>query len=205
LILGEPQCGKTAVLRLLCRELVRTSRPEDVQLVIVDVRRTMLGVVETGHLCGYAGSSIAANAVLNDVVEQMRARLPDEVVTQRQLRDRSWWSGPELYVIVDDYDLLTTTAGSPLAPLVELLPYAADVGLHVVVARRSSGAARAMFDPVLAGLRDLGCLGLMMSAPPDEGVLLGSVRPSTLPPGRATVIRRGHQAQFVQVAWVEPV
>ena len=30
-----------------------------------------------------------------------------------------------------------------------------------------------MFDPVLARLRDLGCMGLMMSASPDEGVLLG--------------------------------
>jgi S-DNA-T family DNA segregation ATPase FtsK/SpoIIIE len=61
-----------------------------------------------------------------------------------------------------------------------------------------------MFDPVLTGLRELGCLGLMMSASPDEGVLLGSVRPSPLPQGRATVVRRGHPDQLVQVAWTDP-
>ena len=75
----------------------------------------------------------------------------------------TWWLG--------------ATGNNPLAPLLDFLPHAKDLGLHVVVARRSGGAARAMFDPVLARLRDLGCMGLMMSASPDDGVLLGSVRP----------------------------
>jgi ESX secretion system protein EccC len=61
-----------------------------------------------------------------------------------------------------------------------------------------------MFDPILARLRDLGCMGLMMSASPDDGVLLGSVRPSALPPGRANLITRGHPDQLVQVAWTDP-
>jgi DNA segregation ATPase FtsK/SpoIIIE, S-DNA-T family len=125
-------------------------------------------------------------------------------VTQQQLRDRSWWSGPEIYLVVDDYDLVAEAGGNPLAPLADFLPHAKDLGLHVVVARRSGGAARAMFDPVLARLRDGGCIGLMMSASADEGVLLGSVRPSSLPPGRATMVTRGHPDQLVQVAWSDP-
>ncbi|MDT7755175.1 MAG: segregation ATPase FtsK/SpoIIIE, family [Mycobacterium sp.] len=202
LIVGEPQCGKTTTLRTLCRELVRTNGPGAAQLVIVDVRRTLLGVVETEHLRGYAMSSAAAEAQLTDLAAQLRARLPHDGVTQRQLRERSWWSGPDHYVIVDDYELVS--ADNPLRPLLELIPHARDLGLHVIVARRSGGAARAMFDPVLTGLRELGCLGLMMSASPDEGVLLGSVRPSPLPQGRATVVRRGHPDQLVQVAWTDP-
>jgi DNA segregation ATPase FtsK/SpoIIIE, S-DNA-T family len=90
-----------------------------------------------------------------------------------------------------------------LLPLVDYLPHAKDLGLHVIVARRSGGAARAMFDPVLARLRDLGAMGLMMSASPDEGVLLGSVRPSAQPPGRGTLIMRGHSDQLIQVAWTD--
>jgi S-DNA-T family DNA segregation ATPase FtsK/SpoIIIE len=61
-----------------------------------------------------------------------------------------------------------------------------------------------MFDPFLARLRDLGCMGLTMSAAPDEGVLLGSVRPTALPPGRGTLTRRGQPNQVVQVAWSDP-
>jgi S-DNA-T family DNA segregation ATPase FtsK/SpoIIIE len=204
LILGEPQCGKTSALRTLCRELVRTSDPGAARLVVVDLRRTLLGVVETEHLGGYAVSVAAAEAHVTDLAVQLTARLPDAGVTQRQLRERSWWSGPDMYVVVDDYELVAGATRNPLTPLLELLPHARDLGLHVIIARRAGGAARAMFDPVLTGLRDLGCLGLMMSASPDEGVLLGSVRPSPLPQGRATVISRGHPDQLVQVAWTDP-
>ena len=125
-------------------------------------------------------------------------------MTQQELRTRSWWSGPEIFLVIDDYDLVAGATGNPLIPLVDYLPHAKDLGLHVIVARRSGGAARAMFDPLLARLRDMGCMGLMMSASPDEGVLLGSVRPSAQPPGRGTLIMRGHSDQLIQVAWTDP-
>jgi S-DNA-T family DNA segregation ATPase FtsK/SpoIIIE len=138
------------------------------------------------------------------LLDTLNARMPGEDVTQQQLRTRSWWAGPEIYVVVDDYDLAAGTTGNPMAPLADLLPHSADLGLHIVLARRSGGAARAMFDPVLAVLRDVGAAGLMMSASPDDGVLLGSVRPVPLPPGRATLVRRGQTDQIIQVAWTDP-
>jgi S-DNA-T family DNA segregation ATPase FtsK/SpoIIIE len=88
--------------------------------------------------------------------------------------------------------------------LADFLPYAEDLGLHLVVARRSGGAARAMFDPVVARMREMNCAGMMMSASPDEGVLLGTVRPTSLPPGRGRLITRGQADQLVQVAWIDP-
>ena len=203
-VLGEAECGKTSALRLLCREIVRTNTAESVQIEIVDFRRTLLGVVESAHLGGYAISASALTARVPVLLKQLQERMPGETVTQQQLRSRSWWSGPEIYFVVDDYDLVASATGNPLTPLVDYLPHAKDLGLHVIVARRSGGAARAMFDPVLARLRDLGCMGLMMSASPDEGILLGSVRPSAQPPGRGTLITRRHPDQLVQVAWTDP-
>ncbi|HKV20055.1 MAG TPA: type VII secretion protein EccCb, partial [Mycobacterium sp.] len=204
-ILGEGECGKTSVLRTLCREIVRTNTADTATLLIVDFRRTMLGVIESEHLAGYIPSSAALAPRLRELVERLHARLPGADVSQEQLRTRSWWAGPEIYLVIDDYDLVAPTGGAnPLTPLLELLPYAKDLGLHVVVARRSGGAARALFDPVLAALRDLGAMGLMMSASPDEGVLLGSVRPSYLPPGRGTLVTRSQPHQLVQTAWIDP-
>ena len=203
-MLGEGECGKTSALRLLCREIVRTNASDSVQIEIVDFRRKLLGVVESAHLGGYVLSAATLTARLPLLLEQLQARMPGENVTQQQLRSRSWWSGPEIYLVVDDYDLVAGTTGNPLMPLVDYLPHAKDLGLHVIVARRSGGAARAMFDPVLARLRDLGSMGLMMSASPDEGVLLGGVRPSSLPQGRGTVIRRAQVDGLVQVAYVDP-
>lgn len=200
-VIGEPGCGKTSVLRTLCLAVAR-----DAEIVVVDPRRALLGVLDDdGSTARYAASGDAARAHVADLVAMLRSRLPGPDVTQRQLRERSWWSGPDAWVVVDDYDLVADAAsGNPLAALLELIPHATDLGLHVIIARRSGGAARAMFDPVLARLRDLGAMGLMMSARPDEGPLFGSLRPSPQPPGRGVLVRPGSPDRLVQVAWTDP-
>jgi S-DNA-T family DNA segregation ATPase FtsK/SpoIIIE len=204
LVLGDNECGKTATLRTVCREIVRTRTAGQAQLLIVDFRRTLLGVVESEHLGGYAMSPPALDALLPGVLAQLRERMPTPQLAQAQLRARSWWSGPDIYIVADDYDLVATPAGNPLSAVLEYLPYAGDLGLHLVMARRSGGAARALFEPLLAGLRDLGCVGLMMSGRSDEGALLGSVRPAPLPPGRGVLVSRTGDEQCVQVAWSPP-
>jgi len=110
------------------------------------------------------------------------------------------WSGADLHVLVDDHDLVAVT----LHPLVPLLPVAADVGLHVVVTRRAGGAGRAMYDPILQSMRDLGAPGLLLSGSPDEGPLLGGVRPCPAPPGRGRLVTRERGVEVVQVPWAEP-
>lgn len=186
LVLGDNECGKTAALRTLCREIVRTHTAARAQLLIVDFRHTLLDVIESEHMGGYVSSPAALGAKLSSLVDLLQARMPAPDVSQAQLRARSWWSGPDIYVVVDDYDLVAVSSGNPLMVLLEYLPHARDLGLHLVVARRSGGAARALFEPVLASLRDLGCRALLMSGRPDEGALFGSSRPMPLPPGRAS-------------------
>jgi S-DNA-T family DNA segregation ATPase FtsK/SpoIIIE len=201
LILGDNECGKTTTLRTLCREIVRTKTAAGAQLLIVDFRRSLLGVVESQHLGGYARSPTALRALMPGLLDALQRRMPPADVSQAQLRARSWWSGPEIYLVVDDYDLVATPAGNPLLDLLEYLPHAKDLGLHVVVARRSGGAARALFEPLLASMREVGCMGLMMSARPDEGTLLGSGRPARLPAGRGVLVTHAGDEQVIQVGW----
>lgn len=172
--------------------------------MIVDFRRTLLGVVESEHLRGYAMSPAALAALLPDVLALLSARMPPPDASQAELRSRAWWSGPQIYVVVDDYDLVATPTGNPLGPITEFLPYAQDLGLHLVVACRGAGAERAMFEPVLAGLRDLGCMSLMMSGSPSEGAPFGRARPAQLPPGRGLLTNRTGDEDLVQVAWSPP-
>jgi DNA segregation ATPase FtsK/SpoIIIE, S-DNA-T family len=200
LILGDSECGKTATLRTLCREIVRTKRPEQAQLLIVDFRRSLLGVVESEHLWGYAPSPSGLGGLLPRLVDLVRRRMPPHDATQTQLQTRSWWSGPDLYVMVDDYDLVTGPAGNALAPILEFLPYSRDLGLHLVVAQHSGAAERALFDPILTSLRDVGCMTLTMSGRP----AFGSRETARLPAGRGILAARPGDEQLVQVAWSAP-
>jgi DNA segregation ATPase FtsK/SpoIIIE, S-DNA-T family len=201
MVFGDTECGKSNLLRVLCAGLMSSCPPEQARLVFVDYRRSLLELTGSEHSIGYATSSVAAARLLDDVREALVGRLPPPDLPLAQLRSRSWWSGAELYVVVDDYDLVASgPGGGPLGSLLELLPQAGDIGFHLILARSVGGAGRAMFDPVIQRLREMGTPGVIMSGHPDEGVLLGGVRPAPLPPGRGVLVRRRVGNSLVQVA-----
>ncbi|MFW0872095.1 type VII secretion protein EccCa [Rhodococcoides corynebacterioides] len=202
LVLGDGRCGKTAVLRALCAGLVDANDAASLRVLVIDYRRTLLDVVPEDRLAGRASSAEEAGPMVVELARHLRTRRPGPDTTKEQLAARSWWTGPDVVVVVDDYDLVVTPTGNPLAELLDLLSVARDVGLHLVVARRAGGAARALYEPVLARLRDLASPGLIMSGNRDEGVLLGAVRPSDQPPGRGTLVDRS-SARVVQTAFAE--
>lgn len=197
---GDGESGKTTFLRTLIAGLAARVPPAGARFVVVDYRRTLLDAVPEAHLLGYAGAAPGAVAEAARLREVLTGRLPPPDLTPAQLRDRSWWSGPEIVVVVDDYDLVVTPTGSPLAPLADFLAQGRDLGLHLVLARRAAGASRALFEPVLQRVRDLGSPGLLLSGDRAEGPLLGPFRPTEQPPGRGVVVRRRAGAELVQVA-----
>jgi len=201
LVFGDSRSGKSALLRTYLREVVRTRTPAQAQVVVVDYRRSLLGEVPDQQLLHYLTSADQARPALDELASYLRTRLPGPDVTAEQLRRRGWWSGAEVFVVVDDYDLVATPQGSPVAALQPLLAQAGDVGLHVVVARRSGGAARALFEPVVQSLRDLAMPGVLLSGSREEGPLIGTVRPMPAPPGRAQLVTRDRGTEVVQVAW----
>lgn len=204
LMFGDGQSGKSAALRAYAHEVMRTRTPKEAQLVVVDYRRSLLGEVPDEYLLNYLTSAAQAAPALRDLASYLESRIPGPDVTPDQLRSRSWWTGAEVFVVVDDYDLVATQQTSPVAVLQPLLAQARDVGLHVVVARRSGGASRALYEPVIQSLRDLAMPGLLLSGSPDEGPLFGNQKPQPGPPGRGRLITRDRGVEVVQLAWQEP-
>ena len=200
-LFGDSGSGKSAVLRGFAHEVMRLNTPKQAQVFAVDYRRALLGEIPEDYLAGYLTTHDQAAEELGGLAQYLRSRLPGPDVTAEQLRNRSWWSGAEVYVLVDDYDLVATSLGNPLQALQPLLAQAGDVGLHLVLTRRSGGASRALFDPVIQALRDLAAPGIMLSGSPDEGQLIGNVKPSLAVPGRGQLVSRAHGLQVVQMAW----
>ena len=110
-------------------------------------------------------------------------------------------AGPRVVLLVDDYDLLPASAGSPLSPLLDLLGLGRELGFHLVLARRVAGAARAAFEPVYQRLRELGGTGLVMSGDPDEGPVLGGLKAAPMPPGRGFLVQARRPPTLVQVVY----
>ena len=202
LILGDSQSGKTAALRTILRGLVQTRRPDELLIALFDYRRTLLDVVPQEYLLSYVGSANAAPDVVADIGAALEDRLPGPDLDVTQLRARSWWNGPEVLVVVDDYDLVATREGNPLESLAGLLPQARDIGMHLVIGRRVSGISRS-YDHVMQRLVEIGSPGLVLSGDRAEGAVLNGVVARVQPPGRGLLARRGQPSELVQVAWTD--
>jgi S-DNA-T family DNA segregation ATPase FtsK/SpoIIIE len=204
LVYGDGETGKTNLLRVLLRGMTRLYPPDRLGIVLVDYRRTLLEAVPQPYLLAYCATPDHTAGVTREIAEQVAQRRPGPEVTPGQLRDRSWWQGLEVLYVVDDYDLVATGAGNPLLPLVDLLAQGRDLGLHVVLARRTGGAGRAALDPVVQRLSDVSTPGFLFSGDRMEGPLVGGVTSQRLPAGRALYAMRGGAYQQVQIALLAP-
>jgi len=203
LVYGEPESGKSSFLRMLVRQFCARVSFDEAQLLVVDYRRSLLGEVPQEYLLSYCPSGPPVAEAVKVLAAVLEARMPGLDVTAEQLRARSWYEGKDVYLLVDDYDLVSSSSGNPLAPLMDYLPFARDLGLHIVLARNSGGASRAQYEPFVTRLRELGAQGLLLSGDPTEGFLLGTVKPSHQPPGRGTLVTR-KSTHGVQLGYAEP-
>jgi len=204
LVFGDGGSGKSALLRSITSEIARTRAPRLAQIAVVDYRRSLLGEIPEDRLLCSLSSAGQAQPALRDLAAYLRRRLPGPEVTPDQLRRRSWWTGPDVFVLVDDYDLVTTAGCSPVQALQPLLAQAHDVGLHVILARRSGGASRSLHEPVIQTLHDLAAPTLLLSGSPEEGPLAGGAAPVPARPGRGRLVTRSRGTEVVQLAWCDP-
>ena len=203
-LFGDSKTGKTTFLRSIIKEITRLYTPGEAKIVALDMRRSLMGEIPQDYTLRYMTNHQAAMKDMRELAQFLRERLPGPNVTAEQIRERSWWTGPELWVLVDDYDLANTTSGNPLAELVDLLPQAGDIGLHLIITRRMGGAARASFEKVLQMMGDLAVTGILLSGNPSEGAIINGVKPKRAIPGRAQVIHRDLGVVAAQMAWTPP-
>ena len=207
IVFGDAECGKTNLLRLIARTIAERYTPGRRPGSSSPTTGAACSARSSGdHLLDYAPSSQAfAEMVGVDPRARCSNRLPGPDVTADQLRDRSWWTGPDLYILVDDYDLVAARRQQPA----ERAAGAAAAGprhraapdRHPAGRRRGPGALRAgPATPARAGharpadVRQPGG-GRRCSA---------TLRPSPQPPGRGTLVRRRDGQQLIQTAWSEP-
>ncbi|MGW7406910.1 type VII secretion protein EccCa [Streptomyces sp. NPDC054833] len=199
LVFGESESGKTNLLRLIAQQIAERYTPAEARIVVGDYRRTMLEAVSEEHLLEYAPMASAMQVHMDAIRQFMEMRAPKPDITPQQLRDRSWWNGPQLFVLIDDYELVANNSGNPLSQLVDHLPFARDVGVKFIIARSAAGASRAMYESFMQRVKELGAQGVVLSGDPSEGDILGTVRARPMPPGRGVFVSRKRGTSLIQV------
>jgi S-DNA-T family DNA segregation ATPase FtsK/SpoIIIE len=191
-VMGDAETGKTNALRLVIRSIVDGFQPGEAKILIADSRRDLDGMVPDEYKIGNVVSTEALTDLATKAAVTLHKRVPGPDISSEQLRRRDWWDGAQLFVVVDDYELLSSgmAMGSPLDTLLPLLAQGVHIGLHLIVARSSANAMRGMMDPVMRRLWELGSPALLFSYPKEEGKFLGEAAPRTLPPGRAQLVTR---------------
>ena len=201
IVIGDGGAGKSAFTRTWMAGVASLYPAEAVRFLVVDYRRALMDVAPESYIGAYASDAVAARHYASSwpscspngcrrrrvAPQAPAARLvvrPGVLPGGRRLR-HGRRVGPRL----------------PLQPVIEYLPHAREIGLHVVVTRRSGGIARALAaDPLISRIRELGATGLILSSDPREGVLLGDQRGAEMPPGRGYLIRRRQGKELIQVS-----
>ncbi|MBT2492754.1 type VII secretion protein EccCa [Streptomyces sp. ISL-96] len=202
LILGDNECGKTNLLKLIAQRFVDRYSDDELVFAVFAPRRGLRGTVPEPYRGGYAHNAKISAGLASGIATELEKRLPDENVDHDTLPDGPAFTGPRIVILVDDYDILTTAGQQPLAPFLPYVSSAQDIGLHFVVARRVAGSSRALYEPFLTTLRETGTAALVMTGDRTEGQLFPGLYASAQPPGRGTLVRRGRTHQLIQTALV---
>ncbi|MFB7468625.1 type VII secretion protein EccCa [Streptomyces sp. NPDC056224] len=200
IVVGDSESGKTAMLRLVAKAITDRYTPAEAKVLVVDYRRGLIEAVPEEYRLGHAVSADPLRDLLDGTGRAMTTRLPGADISPARMRLRDWWTGPRIFVLVDDYDMINSTAmRNPFDPVLDHLPLGFEVGLHLVVARSAAGAGRGLNDALLRRMQEVNTPALLLSCPASEGYLFGNVKPRTLPPGRAIRIAR-RKTSLVQLA-----
>lgn len=192
LIFGDAKCGKSTLLRTIARGLVARFSSDELVIAVMDVRGTVPAAIPDDYLGGHAKNAKEAQGLAMSIAAELRRR---GTTPAGELGDV-----PRVVLLIDDYDILGAGGSEVLESLQEHFPAARDLMFNVVLARPVAGASRAMFSPVMQGLRDTGGTLFVMSGERTEGSIVPRVTAQAQPPGRGIWVRRAQPPHLVQTA-----
>ncbi|MEV1019285.1 type VII secretion protein EccCa [Streptomyces sp. NPDC050264] len=203
IVVGDTESGKTNLMRRLAEGITTRYTPAEAKIIVVDYRRTLVDAVPEEYRIGHVISLDNLTETVEGAARALKTRVPGADIAPGRMRRCDWWTGPRLFILVDDYDMVAGNSfQNPFEPLFQHLTLGFEMGLHLVVARSAMGAGRGMSDGLVRRMDEANNPAVVLSCPPTEGRLFGNTKPLNLPPGRAQHIARG-RARLMQTALVE--
>jgi type VII secretion protein EccCb len=207
LIFGNSKSGKTRTAHAIARAICSRNSPQQVRFMLADYRSGLLDAVPDSHLLS-AGAINRNSSTLDESIkalaDNLRKRLPPTDLTTAQLRSRSWWSGFDIVLLVDDWHMIVGAAGGapPMMPLAPLLPAAPDIGLHIIVTCLMSQAYKATMDKFVGSAFGAGAPTIFLSGDKQE-FPSSEIKVKRRPPGQAFLVSPEGK-EVIQAAYIDP-
>lgn len=226
LAVGSKGSGRTSLIRALIAAIRHRFSPDgadgrpEAKVVLIDGldgrgqladERAILK--RDGYLLG-DGVDDTEQAV-HAVQKMITSRVPtkdDPQLSTQQWRDRTWYQGPEVFVLIDAQAMrpngVKGMLNAPAWPtvLARLIEDRDDLGLHVYVAGSAPGfSAARLNDPLYRSLANVPTL--LLSGPAGEGVVWpgSGIRFQNRPAGRGQLVDPlTLNRQLIQIPWYQP-
>lgn len=208
---GLSGCGLTTFIRAVTTGIMARYQAREAGIILFDPPRTSIGVVPGSaaaeaagnkYLAAYQSSrdAIAAEvAMLCDILQQRR---PPAGTTQEDLMTKRFWSGPEIFVVVDG---ITSWAAPqhPMNPLAQFVEEARDLGLHIIATADVRHFSYQSNGPgVLGKMMGMNTPVLIMNGHRSYGQILPGVFSEEQRPGKGQLHARG-KTEGTLVGWTD--
>jgi type VII secretion protein EccCa/type VII secretion protein EccCb len=214
-ITGRARSGRTTAAAALMSEIARVYAPgssrapapaadarPQAQVWLVTPDRQLLKVLPESYVERFAYRADDVKTLASELSTVLAQRLPEKGLSMAESLTQRW-SGPEIFLIVDDSEKLPPGLDAPLHPLAGAVNAADDVGLRVIYTRRFGGwAGGHRADPLLAGMLTANAPLLVMDSDPDEGFVRGRWKGHDMPAGRGFLMITAESGRYVQVGLV---
>jgi S-DNA-T family DNA segregation ATPase FtsK/SpoIIIE len=186
-IAGDHEKGKTGVIRSLMRSITTLYAPGEAEIYLFDPGIKLIDerqeLERLGLLGGYTADKNAAESMARDIADLIRARIPTDAdnLTAEMMRNRTWYSGPEIFVLADPANALVGSSSidsSALDQLRDVIAERNDLGLRVFVTMPSAGFAVAKNRPFFKTLYAAGTYTLLLSGT-DTDTVFGAISAGT--------------------------
>ena len=237
---GEKQSGRTNVLRVAMESVMRQFTADQAAIIVIDPLRNLLAdrdrLYATGFMQaprfsepdangertrltppGYMTSDEDLRETVKMLSALMRKRRPGDEATADQLRDRTYFTGKEIYVFIDNFFRLTEGVMARTVfdddqvcggeSVTRLLASGDDLGVHFIVADDTGFADRVKSAPFLQALRDKQMAPILqLAAQPSSGAPIGQafhLKPQRWRSGQGRLIVDAEDYTTVQIAFLE--
>lgn len=208
LLMGEAKSGRSEAIDTLIHGIAERFPSKDEAVVFLyDPRDSHLERIPETNLFSSVRSDPQFVSELKRMLTELK--LPERDVpdyaTAADKRERNWWTGPEVFIIIDDYDLVAPRGSTP--PVHELIGWVRkdgfERGIHVIIATNSDNiGVSLMSDPIIKQMSQDRAPALLLSTDKLQGAYGNTKFVQHGIPGRATYVEvKARRNERVQLAW----